>query len=253
MTPKILKILIAGPCVGEHSENWIVEQAGAIAAQLQSPATSSRYLWIFKCSFDKANRTDAGSHRGLGLDVTLRAFERIKQMYGCPVTTDIHEVWQAHELRETVDVVQLPAMLCRQTDLIHAAGNNALNCINIKCGTGASADEMVRAADKSNKPAWLTYRGTSIANRLFFLPEQVLNLQDAYSGEILVDVTHTARDEERNHNMPWCEMSMVAAKCAAAIDADGLFLECHPDPERALSDSNMQINIDNLYEFLGEL
>jgi 3-deoxy-D-manno-octulosonic acid (KDO) 8-phosphate synthase len=112
---------------------------------------------------------------------------------------------------------------------------------------------MARAAAKSSKPAWLTYRGTSVANRLFFLPEQVMDLQDAYLHEILVDVTHVARDERRRRGAPWCEMSMVAAQCAAAMCVDGLFLECHPEPEHALSDSNTQISINYLADFLGEV
>lgn len=246
------KILIAGPCVSENSEQWIVDQAGAIVDQLaQLPG---QFSWAFKCSFDKANRTKADSYRGLGLDVTLRAFERIRGLFGCRVTTDIHEVWQADKLNGIVDIIQIPAMLCRQTDLIVAAAEHA-EVVNIKCGPAESTAAMIAATNKTIAAAtMLTYRGTAIGASLVFLPEKLEDLSSEHRGPVLLDVTHIARDEREIPDWrPWNPMSMVAALCGAALDVDGLFLECHPNPAKALSDGRTQIKTEHLADFLGAL
>lgn len=246
-----MKILIVGPCVGENSEQWIVDQAGAICEQLEK--VPGQFSWAFKCSFDKANRTRGDSYRGLGLDVTLRAFERVRALYGCRVTTDIHEAWQARELQGIVDIIQIPAMLCRQTDLLLAAGDNAA-VVNIKCGASESVDAMLAAAEKASAETILTYRGTAFGDRLVFLPERLEELSSAHAGPVLLDVTHIARDERDIPDWrPWNPMSMVAALCGAALDVDGLFLECHPNPSKALSDGRMQIKTEHLADFLGAL
>jgi 2-dehydro-3-deoxyphosphooctonate aldolase (KDO 8-P synthase) len=242
-------ILIAGPCVGEQSEQWIVDNAGAIVEQIADHLDVSL---IFKCSFDKANRTSGGSYRGLGLEMTLRALDRVKSEFGIMVTTDIHEPYQAREVASVVDIIQIPAMLCRQTDLILAAATRE-NVVNIKCGTGASAEEMEEAAAKVDSHAFLTYRGTAIANRVFFLPEQLLAQQEInHRRTVLLDVTHIARDATREPDDNWNPMSLIAAQCGLAMSVDGLFMECHPEPNRALSDRNTQIRTRSLATFLGE-
>lgn len=245
------KILIAGPCVGEHSEQWIVDQAGAIAEQLQQ--LDAEYDWVFKCSFDKANRTRGDAYRGLGLDVTLRALQRVKELFGCMVTTDIHEVHQAHELHGVVDVIQIPAMLSRQTDLIRAASHNA-RVVNIKCMTSASAEAMEEAAhkvDNATSQPWLTYRGTGYGSRVTFDLAHLLALLES-DRPTLVDVTHIAKDFGSPH-FAISELTSAAAFCAAALDIDGLFIECHPDPDAALSDSRTQVPTELLAHLLEGL
>lgn len=241
------KILIAGPCVGEHSEQWIVDQAGAISAQLEE--VDREYDWVFKCSFDKANRTHGNSYRGLGLDVTLRALERVKKLFGCMVTTDIHEVYQAHELRGVVDVIQIPAMLSRQTDLIRAAANNA-HVVNIKCMTSGSPQAMELAAHKITGQPWLTYRGTAYGSTLTFDLGHLLDILEA-DRTTIVDVTHIAQN--RFDMVAPNEMTNSAALCAAALGVDGLFMECHSSPEEALSDSGTQLPIQLLAGLLEGL
>lgn len=242
-------ILICGPCTGEQSEQWVVDQAGAIADQL---ADFNHREFIFKCSFDKANRTNGGSYRGLGIEATLRALQTVKQQLGCLTTTDVHEPWQVREVADVVDVIQIPAMLCRQTDLIKAASVRVTGVVNLKCGTGATAEEMEAAAEKVRDGAWLTYRGTSICNRIFFLPEQLTALEDINPHRtVLLDVTHIARDVPRLGE-PWNPMSLTAAQCGLALGIDGLFMEVHPDPSHALSDRQMQIKLSSLATFLEE-
>lgn len=241
------KILIAGPCVGENSVQWLIDQAGAIHEALSEGPGIDTFDWIFKCSFDKANRTERYSYRGLGLDKTLEAFQRIKELYGCRVTTDVHEVWQTHEVKPVVDVIQIPAMLSRQTDIITSAARNALT-VNIKLGTTmsvASAGAALRKVDFNYaENAWVTYRGTAFGSELVFDPNRIWEL-GGYASTVIADVTHSSVD--------WHNGRLVNARVAAALDVDGLFIECHPDPENALSDGNTQHRIDNLAALLEGL
>lgn len=249
------KILVCGPCVGEFSEQWIVDQAGAIRDQL-SDLKNLDAEWVFKCSFDKANRTSGLSYRGLGLDATLRALAQVRDLFGCRVTTDIHEVWQAHEMQDVVDVIQIPAMLMRQTDLIRAAARNAMT-VNIKISP--TADELDHVLDKAAGAGWvwLTYRGTAYGERLVFEPGRLLEMAlDRESGGralAILDITHTARDAYRDPEQPWADLTWAAARCGAALGVDGLFLECHPDPAAAMSDSHTQVEIGRMGELLGDL
>jgi 2-dehydro-3-deoxyphosphooctonate aldolase (KDO 8-P synthase) len=254
------KILIAGPCVGEASVQWVVDQAGAIAGQVAvaNAGAATWYEWIFKCSFDKANRTSGRAYRGLGLDATLDALQQVKSIFGCRATTDIHEAWQASEVCPVVDVIQIPAMLMRQTDLIWAASRMA--SVNIKISTTANADVIEAAVDKANGvgDVMLTYRGTSYGDRLVFEPERMLDVpvHHRYGTAglpCLLDITHIARDEERDPAAAWADMTWLAATCGAALGVGGFFLECHPNPPAAESDSNTQIRIDSLADLLGGL
>jgi len=235
----VSKLLIAGPCVGEESEQWIVDQAGAIHDALPWTASPQiNYKWIFKCSFDKANRTERDSYRGLGLDTTLRALARVKALFGCEVTTDIHEVWQASEVKPVIDVIQIPAMLSRQTDLIRAAARKGQ--INIKVGTNMTVAQAGSAVNKigqieSPKP-WLTYRGTAFGDELVFEPSRLFLLGSF--APVIADVTHSASSRRGNQ--------LINARVAAALDVDGLFIECHPQPAIAKSDKATQLAIRNL-------
>jgi 2-dehydro-3-deoxyphosphooctonate aldolase (KDO 8-P synthase) len=233
------KILIAGPCVHEQSVQWLVDQAGAIHDAL---FPQRDITWIFKCSFDKANRTSIGSFRGLGLDKTLEAFREIKKLFGCLVTTDVHECWQITELGSTVDVIQIPAMLSRQTDLIQDAAKATQ--VNIKVGTNMTYEQAMNALVKSRhlKP-WLTYRGTAYGRELVFDP---LRLWELMPHTITIaDVTHSTAGH------PGAQL--IYARVAAALDVDGLFIECHPNPKKALSDGEMQLPIARLNELLEGL
>lgn len=244
------KILICGPCVGEHSEQWIVDQAGAIDMQIvrdcdDGETREQRYRWIFKCSFDKANRTEGDSYRGLGLDVTLRALARVKELYGCEVTTDIHEVWQAPEVTPVVDIIQIPAMLSRQTDLIRAAARKG--AVNIKVGTNMTAGQAHAAADKASEvndgQVWMTYRGTAYGRDVVFDPWYLDEVQQEV--DVIADITHSASTRKGSRQ--------TNARVAAALNVAGLFIEAHPNPSKALSDGATQVWIPHLHEVLEEL
>lgn len=241
------KILIAGPCVHEESVQWLVDQAGAIF-DAACAAGYGHQNFIFKCSFDKANRTELVSYRGLGLDKTLEAFALIQKVYDIRVTTDIHEVWQAHEVAPVVDVIQIPAMLSRQTDLITAAARKGV--VNIKVGTNMTADQAEAALHKANVhnggngATWLTYRGTAFGSELVFDPNRLWDLMGR-TTLVLADVTHSAVNAKHGR--------LVNARVAAALGIDGLFIECHPNPEKALSDSATQLAIRNLGPLLEGL
>lgn len=253
-----VKILIAGPCVGEHSKAWIVDQAALIDNQLLSLDNTCAYDWVFKCSFDKANRTGGGSYRGLGLETTLDALQSVKEIFGCRVTTDIHEVWQANEVASVVDIIQIPAMLSRQTDLIRAASRNTA-IVNIKCMTSASVEEMGAATEKVsalNGMPWLTYRGTAFGDELVFDPSRLWRL--GVHALAIADVTHSARNRSLKRSdvgEPFGARgsTLVNARVAAALDVAGLFIECHPEPSKALSDAETQIKTSHLAELLEGL
>lgn len=233
------RILIAGPCAHEHSVQWLVDQAGKISDQLFN---QTFYDWVFKCSFDKANRTIAGSYRGLGLDKTLEAFRQIKKEFGCQVTTDVHEVWQIAELGDTVDIIQIPAMLSRQTDLIEAAAETSAT-VNIKVGKDMGVKQAAHAVEKvtlmrSEPDVMLTYRGTAFGNELIFDPARLVELNQW--APVIADVTHSAAPGKQRIN----------ARVAATLDVDGIFLECHSDPPNAKSDAMYQITTSRLRDFL---
>lgn len=242
-----MKTIIAGPCVHEHSVQWLVDQAHAIKEQIPP-----NWRWVFKCSFDKANRTRHDSFRGIGLDKTLEAFERIrKQIPGIKITTDIHEPWQAAYVAPIVDVIQIPAALSRQTDLIKSAACVA-PIVNLKCGVSTSPDKMGQAAKKVRlvgSTPWLTYRGTAFGDELVMDPMRVWNLTGY--GPVIVDITHLRQkpggvdtDGERDGHL-------VYGRVAMSFDlVDGLFAECHPEPSKALSDASVQIPIRRLRQTL---
>jgi 2-dehydro-3-deoxyphosphooctonate aldolase (KDO 8-P synthase) len=243
-----VKTIICGPCVGEYSRDWIVEQADAIAEQMPK-----HVQWVFKCSFDKSNRTRYESYRGLGLEQTLAAFEIIKKRSGntCSVTTDIHESWQAAEVAPVVDIIQIPAMLCRQLDLVRAASKLA-PCVNIKCGTNVSAEKMgavvrnARAFGARN--VWLTYRGSSYGDRLVFDPMQLWRL--AQYAPVIADITHSAQDGSGVETLGDRTATYVYGLTAMAQDVDGLFIEAHENPEKAKSDAATQVKISQLGDLL---
>lgn len=236
------RLLICGPCVGEESVQWVVDQAGSIAVQLEGLGIELE--WVFKNSWDKANRTLGASYRGLGLDATLEALAQVKKEFGVRVTTDVHEVWQANELRSVVDVIQIPAMLSRQTDLITAAARNA-SVVNIKLGTTMSL-QAAAAAEMKAKAAevWVTYRGTGFGDQLVFDPARLWQL-GGYAASVVADVTHTTAGAPG--------LTTAYARTAAALGVDGLFIEAHPNPEEALSDSATQFRIEGLGELLESL
>ena len=240
--------LICGPCVMEPDDltRRIADRLVAICEDLGIPL-------IFKASFDKANRTSKNSYRGPGMDEGLRVFERIKAETGLPVTTDVHESHQAGPIAEVVDLLQIPAFLARQTDLLEAAAATG-RPLNVKKGQFMAPWDMTNVVAKvtaeSDAGLLLTERGTTFGYGRLVNDFRAIPLMQATGAPVVFDATHsvqlpsagaggTATAGER-------EMVPTLAKAAVAAGCDALFLEVHPDPDKALSDGPNALRLDDL-------
>ena len=233
--------LIAGPCVIE-SEELVMHIAGELAAVTDE----LRIPFAFKASFDKAKRTSGESFRGPGIEEGLRILRRVKETYGLRICTDIHEPWQAAPAAEVADILQIPAFLCRQTDLLKAAAETG-RCVNIKKGQFLAPQDMrycigkVRAA--GNEQVMVCERGTSFGYNTLVVDMTGIRVMKEFGVPVLFDATHSvqkpgALDGRSGGNREYAE---YLAKAALAAGADGIFLETHPDPDAALSDGpNME-------------
>jgi 2-dehydro-3-deoxyphosphooctonate aldolase (KDO 8-P synthase) len=229
-------VFIAGPCVLESGE-----LAFSVAAFLSSLGSRLSVPVLFKGSFDKANRSSVRSYRGPGEREGLSILAEVKSRYGLPVTTDVHEPRQVAPVAEVVDVLQIPAFLCRQTDLLVAAGETGLP-VNIKKGQFMAPWDMANAVEKvastGNRAVLVTERGTSFGyNNLVVDFRGIVSIRETICPAIF-DATHSVQLPGGAGTASSGERRFVAplARAAVAAGADGLFLEVHPDPERALSD-----------------
>ena len=227
---------IAGPCVLESAE-----LAFAVAAFLSSLADRLSIPVIFKGSFDKANRSSLRSYRGPGEQEGLKILAEVKSRYGLPVTTDVHEPRQVAPAAKVVDVLQIPAFLCRQTDLIVAAGETGLP-VNIKKGQFMAPWDMENAVEKvtatGNRSVFVTERGTSFGYRNLVVDFRGIPAIRAGICPAVFDATHSVQLPGGAGNASSGERCYITplARAAVAAGADGLFLEIHPDPDRARSD-----------------
>ena len=236
--------IIAGPCVLEEDaiQHAICERMQSVCADLGVP-------WIFKGSFDKANRTSLTSPRGPGLNEGLQRLASIRDQYEVPVTTDVHEPDQAATVAEVVDLLQVPAFLCRQTDLLAACGKTG-KPMNIKKGQFLSPAEMSYAADKAMQAGagglMLTERGTFFGYHR--LVNDFIGLGDLadLGWPVCFDVTHSTQlpggGSGRSGGRP--DRAGLLARAAAAAGVDALFLEIHPNPEAAASDASTVQSLD---------
>jgi len=247
--------LIAGPCVIE-SEGHALRMAEAIrdeTRKLQLP-------FIFKASYDKANRTSLKSFRGPGLEGGLRILKQIKQKVGVPVLTDVHEAAAMATVAEAVDVVQIPAFLCRQTDLLVAAGKHA-RAINIKKGQFVSPWDMRHAVEKvresGNGNIFLTERGSSFGYNNLVVDMRSLAIMRQFAP-VVFDATHSvqlpsagADGQPVSGGQP--EFIPLLARAAVAAGVDGLFMEVHDNPAQAKSDGPNALNLNQLHQVLTEV
>jgi 2-dehydro-3-deoxyphosphooctonate aldolase (KDO 8-P synthase) len=246
-------VLIAGPCVIE-SEAHALELGHAIAAI----ARAAGVPYIFKASFDKANRTSLSAFRGPGLDAGLRTLARVKADVGVPVLTDIHEAAQAAPAAAVVDVLQIPAFLCRQTDLLVAAARTGA-VVNIKKGQFLAPDDMRYPLEKvrssGNPNVLLTERGTCFGYHNLVVDMRTFPQLRALDVPVVFDVTHSlqlpgAGDGRTAGQAAYIE-TMASAGVAAGVD--GVFLEVHEDPARAKSDAENALRLDLLPGLLERL
>lgn len=248
---KMDKILvIAGPCVIESEENamYIAEKMKEISERLNID-------YYFKASFDKANRTSILSYRGPGIEEGLRILKKIKTKYGLKIVTDIHEPWQAEKAACVADIIQIPAFLCRQTDLLVAAANTG-KIINIKKAQFLAPWDMAnvikKVEDSGNKNILLCERGTTFGyNTLIVDMTGIVELKK-FGYPVVFDATHSVQKPGGKGNATGGNREYVEplAKAAVAAGADGLFFEVHPEPDKALSDGPNMVKLDEFEEML---
>ncbi|GAB9470841.1 hypothetical protein Gpo141_00008075 [Globisporangium polare] len=249
--------LIAGPCVLE-SEQVVMEIATRLAGiqkELQIPV-------IFKASFDKANRQDLSSFRGPGLVDGLKLLQRVKDVTGLPVLTDLHETHQVASVAKVVDVIQIPAFLSRQTDLLVAAANSG-KLVNLKKGQMLSAETMLLAAKKvaitqGDSDFMLTERGSMFGYGDLVVDARNLPKLRRSNGLVVQDVTHSVQRPSGTLAGAVTsggdkEFIPTIARMAAAVGVDGFFMETHPDPDSALCDASTMLPLDQLQPLLEEL
>lgn len=245
--------LIAGPCVIE-SEEMVMQ----IAEQLKNITDELGIPFTFKASFDKANRTSIHSFRGLGIDEGLRILQKLKDTYNLPVCTDIHEPWQAEIAANVCDIVQIPAFLCRQTDLLVAAAKTG-KCVHIKKAQFMAPWDMSACVEKvkqsGNNNIIISERGTSFGyNNLVVDMTSLLEMKKT-GVPVYFDATHSVQKPSGNGTSSGGnrEYAEQLAKAAVAVGVDGLFIETHPNPEAAKSDSAVMIPLNNMKPLLQQL
>jgi 2-dehydro-3-deoxyphosphooctonate aldolase (KDO 8-P synthase) len=246
--------LIAGPCALESASHAI-----EMAAALREIADALQIGLVFKTSFDKANRTSAKSARGLGLGKALPVFAEIRARLEVPVTTDVHEAAQCAEVAAVVDLLQIPAFLCRQTDLIVAAGATG-RPVNIKKGQFLAPWDMQYAVEKiraqGNSSVLVTERGTSFGYNALVSDMRALPiLAETCGAPVIFDATHSVQQPGGRAGSSGGERRFVGtlARAAVAVGVAGLFIETHDDPDAALSDSETMISLKDLRALLVEL
>ena len=237
---------IAGPCVIESHDLtlWIAERLAAMAQRLKIPL-------VFKASFDKANRTSAKSFRGPGLHEGLKTLDTVKSRTGLPVTTDIHECCQAEAAGQIIDLLQIPAFLARQTDLLFAAAKTG-RAVNVKKGQFMAPWDMKnvvsKMAEAGNRNLLLTERGSTFGYGQLVNDMRSIPLMQELGYPVIFDATHSVQKPAALGDRTGGERRMIPylAKAAVACGCDGVFLETHPRPDEALSDGPNMIALDDL-------
>jgi 2-dehydro-3-deoxyphosphooctonate aldolase (KDO 8-P synthase) len=245
-------VLIAGPCVVENESITLKTAEGIkkITSELKIP-------FIFKSSYRKANRTSLNSFAGIGNEEALRILEKVKEKFNVPVLTDIHNEKEAYFTAQVADVLQIPAFLCRQTELLIAAGKTG-KVINIKKGQFLAPEDMQHAAEKvvstGNKKILLTERGTTFGYHNLVVDMRSLIIMHRFGFPVVMDVTHSVQTPGKGGVTGGEPVFIPAlARAAVAVGIDALFMEVHPDPPNALSDAASQYPIKKLKSLLVEL
>ncbi len=245
--------LIAGPCVVESEEMvlGIADQVASICRKLAIPL-------VFKASYRKANRTSGSSFTGLGDDTALGIIKKAAVQTGLPVTTDIHSEREAELAAQFVDILQVPAFLCRQTDLLVAAARTG-RIVNVKKGQFLSGGSMKFAVDKikgaGNSKVMLTERGTTFGYQDLVVDYRNIPVMRGIQVPVIMDCTHSLQQPNQSAGITGGNPGMIEtiAKAAIATGADGLFIETHPDPASAKSDGANMLNLELLEDLLVKL
>ncbi len=246
-------VLIAGPCVIESAE--LLDNVAAKLVEINQKLGTDI---IFKASFDKANRTSITSFRGLGIDRGLQMMADIKAKYGLRLTTDIHETWQAELAGQVVDIIQIPAFLCRQTDLLLAAARTG-KTVNIKKAQFLSGRDMrypvEKARDAGAKEVWLTERGNMMGYNNLVVDFRNISDMLEITETVIMDCTHSVQrpggsDGKTGGDRRFVPQMALAAK---AFGATGFFFEVHPTPDQGLSDAANMLELSALSDLVAKL
>jgi 2-dehydro-3-deoxyphosphooctonate aldolase (KDO 8-P synthase) len=247
-------IIIAGPCVIE--DRYTLFEVAKTVKELQEKF--KEHTFIFKASFDKANRSSVNSYRGPGLEKGLELLAEVKERFGLPVTTDIHESWQAKPVAEVADVIQIPAFLCRQTDLLLSAAKSG-RTVNVKKGQFMAPWDMKNVAEKLTyggaKNFWFTERGTSFGYNNLVVDMRSIPIMKRYASTVIFDATHSVQRPGGLGNRSAGDREFVPflARAAVAVGVDGLFFETHPEPDKALSDGPNMLSLSEFKDLLPKL
>ena len=247
--------LIAGPCAIESRD--IVMQTAETLQQICERLGITLY---FKSSYDKANRTSL-SERGVGMEKGLEILQEVKSTFGLPILTDVHESWQCAPVAEVADVLQIPAFLSRQTDLLVAAAKTG-KVVNVKKGQfmapwdmrGAIAKIEEAKGERSNAGIWLTERGSSFGYGNLIVDMTSLVKMREYGYPVVFDATHSVQQPSSQAGITGGNREMVPhlIRAAVAVGIDGLFLEVHPQPEKAISDAANQVRLSEVEQILKQ-
>lgn len=246
-------LLLAGPCVLEGYERSLMigQKVKEICAELDIP-------YVFKASFDKANRSSYNSFRGPGIEEGLRILAQIKKDLGVPVVTDIHEPWQAEKAAEVADILQIPAFLCRQTDLVYAAAQTG-RTVNVKKGQFLAPWDMKNVIKKveeaGNHNIMLTERGASFGYNTLVTDMRGLAVMRELGYPVVMDATHSVQIPGGQGTSSGGQSQYVPhmARAAAAVGIDALFLEVHDNPAEALSDGPNMVRLADLKKLLQDV
>ena len=245
--------LIAGPCVVESKEICF-----EIAAQLVAITTELNIPFIFKASYKKANRTKLDSFTTIGEEKALQILADVKSTFNIPILTDVHETTDCKKVKEIVDVLQIPAFLCRQTELLLAAGKTG-KTVNIKKGQFISAEMMQFAVDKilsiGNRNILLTERGTMFGYNDLIVDFRNIPLMKQTGFPVVFDATHSVQQPNKGEGVSGGKPEFIEtlAKCAIAAGANGIFLETHPNPKNSLSDGANMLALSEVKSLLLKL
>ena len=247
-------VLIAGPCVLESYEH-----AHMMCSKLLQIASELKIQLIYKTSYDKANRTSISSDRGLGIDKSIEIFDKLKKEFNVPIITDVHSVLECNQIKDHVDIIQIPAFLCRQTDLLIAAANTN-KIINVKKGQFLAPRDMInvvnKITDSGNENILLTERGACFGyNNLVSDMRSLEIMKDEIGFPVIFDATHSVQSPGGMGNKSGgdSKYAPILARAAAAVGVAGIFMETHDNPDKAPSDGPNMIKLDEMSKILKKL
>ncbi len=247
-------VLIAGPCVLESYEH-----ANMMCSKLLQIASELKIQLIYKTSYDKANRTSISSDRGLGIDKSVEIFDKLKKEFNVPIITDVHSVLECNQIKDHIDIIQIPAFLCRQTDLLIAAANTN-KIINVKKGQFLAPRDMInvvkKITDSGNENILLTERGACFGyNNLVSDMRSLEIMKDEIGFPVIFDATHSVQSPGGMGNKSGgdSKYAPILARAATAVGVAGIFMETHDNPDKAPSDGPNMIKLDEMSKILKKL